>query len=390
MQRAVSGLRYDQRVNRRSALALLSATLVRGFAKNDRVLITGAGIIGASVAYHLAKRGTNVTVLEKERPGAGATSKSFAWLNAFSKQPRSYYELNLLGMAGWRRLAQEIPELRVQWGGGLQWATGDEAQRLRRNVARLEGWGYSAHLIEAAEIPKMLPGVTPGPMDAACFAADEATVDPVQALGVILEAARRMGAKIEYPCEVTGVSTANGRVRMVRTTRGTMELDFLVIAAGNDTPRIARMVEVNVPLKESIGLLAHTAPASRLVDRVVVAPGATIKQNPDGRIVTGTDFGGASTIDTSAAFGSKLLANAERFLPRIHDTRLEVVTLGHRVMPKDDHPIVGFTKKCPNLYVAAMHSGMTLSPFIGQAAATEILDGLSVDLLTDYRPARFA
>src|SRR6516225_1823039 len=98
-------------MNRRNVLAVFSATLVKGFAKNDRVLIAGAGIVGASIAYHLAKRGANVTVLEKHRPGAGATEKSFAWINSFSKQPRSYYDLNLYGMAGWRRLALEIADL---------------------------------------------------------------------------------------------------------------------------------------------------------------------------------------------------------------------------------------------------------------------------------------
>ena len=92
-------------MTRRGALAILSSTAVRGFAKNDRVVIAGAGIIGASIAYHLAKRGARVTVLEKQRPGAGATEKSFAWINSFSKQPRSYYDLNLHGMAGWRRLS---------------------------------------------------------------------------------------------------------------------------------------------------------------------------------------------------------------------------------------------------------------------------------------------
>ena len=380
-----------RRLTRRGALSTLTATLVRGFAKNDRVVIVGAGIIGASIAYHLAKRGADVTLLEKDRPGAGATSKSFAWLNAFSKQPRSYYDLNLFGMAGWRRLAVEIPDLQVQWGGGLQWVAAEEAGRLRRSVARLEQWGYAAHLIDSPEISRLLPGSVPGQVEAACFADQEGTVDPVQALAAILRGAQKMGAKLESPCELTGIFVSSGRVKTIETTRGKMEGDFLVLAAGNDTTRIARMTGVNVPLKESVGLLAHSAPASRLLDRVVIAPGATIKQNPDGRIVTGADFADAGgAIDTSRESGNKMLANARRFLPRIKEASLEVVTLGHRVMPKDDYPIVGFAQNCPNVYVAAMHSGMTLSPLIGQVAAAEILDGASVDLLKDYRPARFA
>lgn len=69
---------------------------------------------------------------------------------------------------------------------------------------------------------------------------------------------------------------------------------------------------------------------------------------------------------------------------------LENVTLGHRVLPQDGHPIVGFAERCPNLYITAMHSGITLSPLIGQLAAMEILDGSNVDLLTPFRPKRFA
>ena len=376
-------------MNRRNMLAIFSATVVKGFAKNDRVVIVGAGIVGASVAYHLAKRGANVTVLEKRRPGAGATENSFAWINSFSKQPRSYYDLNLYGMAGWRRLSLEIPDLQVQWGGSVQWAASDEAEMMRKNVTRLEQWGYGAHLIEESEIPTLLPGCTPAKVSTACFAEQEGTVDPMQALGALLKNAERLGAKVEYPCEVTGISVAGGRVRAVETTRGRLEADYLVLAAGVDTPRLARMVQVDIPLKESPGLLAHTAPASRMLDRVVLAPGANIKQNPDGRIVTGSDFGGASMIDTSKEFGERLLESARRFMPRIKDTKLETVTLGYRVLPKDDHPIVGLVEKCPNLYVAAMHSGITLSPLIGQVAASEILDGVSVDLLKDYRPSRF-
>ena len=377
-------------MNRRSVIAALSATIVKGFAKQDHVVIAGAGIMGASIAYHLAKRGAQVTVLEKKRPGAGATEKSFAWINAFSKLPRSYYDLNLYGIAGWRRLALEIADLQVQWGGSVQWSAPEEDAQMRKNVARLEQWGYAAHFVDESEIPKLLPGCAPGSVGAACFSEQEGTVDPMQALGALLNSARKLGAKVEYPCEVTGISTAAGRVRGVETTRGPMEADFLVLAAGVDTPRLARMIQVDVPLKESPGLLAHTAPAARVLDRLAFAPGANIKQNPDGRIVTGTDFGSASNLDTSKEFGEKLLEKARRFLPRIKEAKLETVTLGYRVLPTNDHPIVGFVKSCPNLYIAAMHSGITLSPLIGQVAATEILDGVSVDLLKEYRPSRFA
>ena len=68
-------------MRRRTFTGLLTASLVRGFAKSDRVVIAGAGIIGASIAYHLARRGARVTILEKQRPGAGATQNSFAWIN---------------------------------------------------------------------------------------------------------------------------------------------------------------------------------------------------------------------------------------------------------------------------------------------------------------------
>jgi len=383
-------------MNRRRLIELLSAPLITRVslkaAKQDRVVVAGAGIMGASIAYHLARRGANVTVLEKQQPGSGATRNSFAWLNAtFSKQPRSYYELNLAGIAGWRRLSLEFPDLKVQWGGTVQWyEPGASADRLRKNTAQHEAWGYSVHAIEAAEIPRLLPSITPGPVGAACFADQEGTVDPMHALTVFLEHAKGNGAKIAYPAEVTGIATSNGRVTAVQSTGGEFPCGFLVLASGVDTGRLARLVNVNVPLKDSPGALAHTRPNERLLDRIALAPGANIKQNPDGRIVTGTDFGGTPVKDTSREFGLGLLKNAERFLSKLRNAELETVTLGHRVLPEDDLPVVGFAQECPNLYVAAMHSAMTLSPMIGQVAAMEILDGADVDILQRYRPSRFA
>ena len=88
--------------------------------------------------------------------------------------------------------------------------------------------------------------------------------------------------------------------------------------------------------------------------------------------------------------GQRILREAARVLPGIRGVAVERVTVGHRVMPVDEYPVVGFCDACPNLYVAAMHSGVTLAPLIGQLAALEILDGARVSSLEPYRPSRFS
>jgi glycine/D-amino acid oxidase-like deaminating enzyme len=260
------------------------------------VVIVGAGIIGASIGYHLAQRGARVTILEKQRPGAGATEKSFAWINANpSKRPRSYYELNLLGMAGWRRLCAEFGrDLQVQWGGSVRWfPAGVHAERLRRDVAGHEQWGYATHLIEASDITRLLPAIDPGPVAAACFSEQEGTVDPVQALGAYIGHSRQAGAVVEYPCEVTGISRSSSRVRAVQTTRGPIELRkqhrklWRVSRAGGGTEKQAkcsggksaqksnpRCSAANCSSKESSGLLPQFLFAV-IVRNGLVAPSQT-------------------------------------------------------------------------------------------------------------------
>jgi glycine/D-amino acid oxidase-like deaminating enzyme len=105
--------------------------------------------------------------------------------------------------------------------------------------------------------------------------------------------------------------------------------------------------------------------------------------------VTGTDFGTNEHPDASMEEGARLLKNAEKYIEKLKGVPVESMTLGYRVLPADGNPIVGFPDRRPNLYIAAMHSGMTMSPIMGQLAAVEILDGTATDLLAPYRLARF-
>ena len=174
-------------------------------ATRDHVVVVGAGIVGASIAYHLAKRGARVTLLEKEHPAAGTTKNSFAWLNASSKSPRAYYELNLAGVAGWRRLELEMgSSLPVQWGGGVQWCKVDAKtqEAMLQRVHERQGWGYSVQMIEPQELARLIPYATPGDVGAANFADQEGTVDPVVAAQALVAKAKSFGANVVYPCEI--------------------------------------------------------------------------------------------------------------------------------------------------------------------------------------------
>lgn len=374
-----------------SVAAAYSGTL--SARSQDHVIVAGAGIIGSSIAYHLAKRGARVTLLERQRPAAGTTRNSFAWLNASSKSPRAYYDLNLAGMLGWRRLSLEIgPSLPIQWGGGLQWCKPENTaqEAMKKRVAERQNWGYSVDMIDREEFKRLAPYATPGEFGCANFADQEGTVDPVVAAETLVAKARELGVEVIYPCEIKSFRSSGGRVKAVDTSAGPMEADTVVLATGNETERLARTLELAVPLKVSKGILAHSTPQEHFLSRVLMPPSAEIKQNVDGRIVTGFNFDDTGDLEPTEELGRDYLKTAAQYLPACRDSKLEFMTLGHRVMPKDNYPIVGRFEKYPNLYVAALHSGMTMAPIIGQFASLEILDGARVDMLAPYRPERFS
>jgi glycine/D-amino acid oxidase-like deaminating enzyme len=363
----------------------------------NRIVVVGAGILGASIAYHLVKRGASVLIVEAVRPGAEATEKSFGWINAtFSKRPRAYFDLNQLGLAGWRRLEIELGgELKVQWGGSVSWAPADStADDLRENVRRHQEWGYATHLIDEEEFRRLLPNVTPGDFGAACHSEFEGSVDPVDALKALLRQVRELGGEVQYPLQADGLKLESGRVTAIRAGEISVDADIVVLASGVATQRLAEMAEVSIPLKESQGVLVHTRPQPKQIDRVVLAPGVHCKQKLDGRVVVGGQIvAGVGTangeVPQPGEDGQRILREAARVLPGIRGVAVERVTVGHRVMPLDEYPVIGFSDRCPNLYVAAMHSGVTLAPLIGQLAALEILDGARVSSLEPYRPSRF-
>jgi glycine/D-amino acid oxidase-like deaminating enzyme len=383
--------------DRRGFLRLLAALAAAGAptrirAAGERIVIAGGGIIGANLAYRLAHRGAPVTLLERIRPAAGATANSFAWINStYSKQPWSYFNLNRLGIEAWQLLDRELPgELPIRWGGSVEWyADSKRAGEFREEIRHHQQWGYPTHTIDEAALRALEPHVVPGRVTLAAHAEAEGSVDPIAVTDLLLARAKGLGARILYPAEVTSIDERNGRLRAVRTSAGDIEADVLIVACGTDTPRVAAMAGVRVPLKDSPGVLVHTPPQARVLERVVLSPIAHMKQKPDGRIVTGAGFGGSPTTDASREAGERFLKVASQVLPAFDRAGVEKVTLGWRPLPQDEFPVIGFPPARRDVYITVMHSGVTLSPLVGQLAAMEILDGIEAEPLAPYRPSRF-
>ncbi len=370
-----------------------------------RIVVVGAGILGAAIAYRLTRRGARVTVIDRVGPAAGATARSFAWLNAeFSKRPLAYHRLHRLGLGAYRMLEQELPGLPVQWGGAVQWYSDPEAARIvRAQVREQQEWGYPVRLIDADELHGLETQLRTGTVLAATYAEQEGFADPAATARMLLQAAVAAGARLVAPCEVTGLETRAARITAVRTTAGEIAADTVVAAAGVGTPAIAAMAGIEVPLVPAPGLLVHTRPMPRILQRIAIGPAAHFKQYRDGRVVIGDDLGPPASAAHDYLRGQpedfpdesfrelhrrRILAQAAQYLPQLADAPVERVTIGWRPMPKDGYPIVGACREYPNLYLAVTHSGVTLAPVLGELAAIEILDSVEVEPLGPYRPAR--
>jgi glycine/D-amino acid oxidase-like deaminating enzyme len=350
-----------------------------------RIVVVGAGIVGASIAYHLARRGAVVTVVDRGQPAGEATEKSFAWINATYGNPEPYFRLRFLSMQEYRRLEDELGgTLGVVWRGCLIWDLADH--EIEDFARRHAAWGYDVRLVGRAEIAELEPALIAPPARAA-YAAGDGTLEPAAATRALLAAAEDLGAAIRLDIEVVDLTTAAGGVR-IETVAGAIDADSCVLAAGVGTAGLCAGVGLPLPMSPTPGLLVHSKPAPPLLRHIIEAPGLHMKQECS-RIVAGADFGGGTTTNDPEAEGQRLLDLVKQHVRGADDLVMERVTIGLRPMPEDGMPVVGFAPDLPGLYLATMHSGITLAPAVGRFAAMEILDGARIELLEPCRPERF-
>jgi glycine/D-amino acid oxidase-like deaminating enzyme len=398
-------------IGRRSFLGLLTGTAgaaaTRAWPRPDapHIGVVGAGIVGASIAHHLAEAGARVTVFDRSGPAAGATRNSFAWINAFVSDPH-YRDLRLASMSAWRSLDRRLG-FGVVWGGYLNWADdAAHAPLVRSNAAQLAGTPFPVQWLDPAGVAALSPHLDPGPVAAAIHSAIDGHVDPVHATQCFLAGARRYGAQLRYPSEIRSIATRNGRLTGVVTRHGTVALDRLIVAAGVDTPALLAPCGYALKLRHAPGILAHSKPVPALTRLIHDGPGdLSFKQMADGRLV-GTDSPEppdlpvhalirAQPVDfpdaaVRAMHGNRILDKIKARLPDARGAELEWLSLGFRPMPVDEFPVVGAVPGLSGLYVTVTHSGVTLAPILGRHVTAEVLDGARVEALSPYRPERFS
>ena len=381
---------------------------MRDAKRSHRVVVVGAGILGASIAWRLSSRGCDVTIIDRAQPGSGASSHSFAWINAGSKEPLHYHNLNRRSLEMWDSFAAAIADdgdsasVGLRWGGKVSWEIDSKgAERLISEVRQLQAWGYPTRMIDSSELSQLVPSLEPGSVLAAEYSDNEAQVEPQMIVDACLRRLSEPGASILAETEVIGFGRADdGRVFAVETTSGDIECDTVVLAAGTAVTQLAALAGVHVPQEESPGVVIRTNPLPPLLENVpvVYAPAMEdgrqeihIRQCADGRMMIGEGSQESLAEDDSQAHADDLLDRAKKVMPRLANAVAMPVPVGWRPMPLDGYPIFGFAREAPNLYIALTHSGVTLAPVLSQLAMLEICDGAVVDsVLRPYRPGRFA
>ena len=366
-----------------------------------KVVVVGAGIIGVSIAYQLSLRtGIAVTLLERDTPGAGASGHSFAWVNAFGKEPRHYHTLNRRSLDMWYRLAYQLDaDIGIHYGGEMRWEnTPARADQLRQRVRQIQAWGYPCRLINRDEMLALEPHLHPGPVTAASYSEADIHIEIPRFIETCLSRACENGVVVHAQTRVTGFALRNGRIAAVETSDSEFPCDVVVLASGVQTTNLASLAQLNVPQQRSPGIVIKTTPCRDVLHNVAVlhAPPTDalhqhlhLRQLSDGSLTIGQGTQEGINSDDSQAHADDLLERAEAYLPALAEATAIATPVGYRPMPLDGFPVIGFSETVRNLYIALMHSGVTLAPLVSEMATLEIADAARVDWFAPYRPERF-
>ncbi len=357
----------------------------------QRVIVVGAGMLGAQAAFRLQSAGAEVVVIDAQGAGGAATPASFGWINASYYLDDHHLALRCEGMSAWHRLMADLP-LPVVRSGALSWELeGDALDAERFNLTER---GYAVEAVDAARFAALAPAVGPVP-ERGLWYPEEMAAESGTVTQILLQAAVAQGARIVSGVPVTALQAQGGRITGVATDLGTLTGDAVVLCAGVQTERLLAPLGIALPLVPRPALVLRTAPLDPFLSPILVSPEGEIRQLPDGSLLMPATVGhqGDSAERVLSTVEEAISAAMARLQAVFPDVPLQIAEtrMAYRPFPVDGLPVLG--QAAEGLTVAVMHSGITLGALVGELLATEVLQGPSNDStrwLAPYRPDRFA
>ena len=355
-----------------------------GRASSANIVIIGAGIAGASVAYFLTQKGVrDILILEKENfAGAQSTGRNAAILRSAMPDPL----LRDLGRES-AQFYREAPEgfssqpLLRQVGLYLV-AKSDHAQSLLSWALDDEGKS-GTELVDPAELYARIPILAPG-LTAVLHQPDEGVLDIHTILQSFLSGACRAGAELRLAREASSLKTAGNRIIGVQTPEGLLCADQVVMAGGGWAAGLAGEAGISIPLVPYRRHLLVTNPLPKVDARwpVVWCEGEEFYFRPEsgGLLMCGCDTVAVSPEDgqkTDPAELERIAIKAAHWLPSLGDAGVARAWAGMRTFAPDQRFVIG-----PDPHVRGLHwlaglggHGMTCAPAVGEIAAEWIAEG---------------
>jgi sarcosine oxidase subunit beta len=370
------------------------------------VAVIGGGVMGASVAHHLAARGQrDVVILDRaDGPGAGSTGRA---TGGYRAQYATAVNVRLSLLAR-DKLVGFKDETGVDPGytpAGYLWLAGTAGElaalRAAREIQHAEGLREAVE-VSPEEIARHNPAIRLDGVTGGAFCSSDGFIRPLQILEGYLAAAARRGVRVEWGVEVTGMRRdGNGPITALETTRGELAVGAVVDAAGPWAASVAAMAGVALPVTPLRRQIATTTPCDLLPPdmpmTIWAADGFHLRVR-DGRVLLLWPSPGAAgrPFDTSveAAWVDAVEAMAHARVPVLRRATIDRAACwaGLYEMSPDKHAILGASAGCPNLYFINGSSGHGVmhAPALGQLLAEIVCEGRASTLdVACLDPSRF-
>jgi heterotetrameric sarcosine oxidase beta subunit len=363
------------------------------------VAIVGGGIMGASTAYHLARRGcTDVVILERDLLAQASTGLSAGGIRQQFSHPANI-RLSQEAVRVFERFEEEFGvNVEFRQVGYLFLAQSEDVwQEFLANVKVQRQLNVPVEALAPDEIKRRWPYLNVDDLRGGTFCAEDGYADPYMAAMGFANTARRLGVRIEEQTRVTGLQIEGGRVQGVETTRGPISARVVVDVAGAWGREVAQMAGFDLPVlpyRRQVFVTKPFDPIAKPVPMILdIEPAFYFRGEGPGVLMGMSDQDEPPSFNTNwdYSFMEKVIDNAVHRAPILEAAEINRGWGGLYDITPDDNPIIGALPGVEGFFCAIGFSGhgFQQSPTVGRILSELILDGHTGFDLSPFAHDRF-